>query len=505
MGDVQAPMGRVRALLGACAVVLATSAAHADALDDATRARAAFAAAKTPRDREDAQYEEATALYRARLYAVAYAIFSEIASHPTHAHHGDALPWLARLAGDLPEPADVAERVGKYDEDAIAAVDATLKSRLFYLLGRYRDRNHQYEDARRAYARVETSSAWYPKARFLMGVVAVKQRKPAEAIAAFQNVVDATQESDDYDRLRNLALLSIARTYYSTAVRIDARGAAVTDRALLAKAIAFWNAVDVADASWEDVLLESSWALFLTGDHARALGNLHMLEMMTPRWRSPEADELRATIHLASCRYDDVATLAARSLARRRPVAAELRGLVASTGREDASFFRMLRDVRDGRGPGSPELRALLEATLSDRQLLRHLQWAQMLVDEQRLLGRSPRSFVSSPAFADARDVLQLEWDLAARDASRLARERLVRAQGELDDAIERTTQLLAAANAGRAGRLDEDAIPARVPAREADRNVVRGDDEHVIWPFTGEIWRDEAGTYRQSIRTMCR
>ncbi|HEY8074087.1 MAG TPA: hypothetical protein VIF62_08260, partial [Labilithrix sp.] len=162
-------------------------------------------------------------------------------------------------------------------------------------------------------------------------------------------------------------------------------------------------------------------------------------------------------------------------------------------------------DVRDGRGPGSPELRALLENALSDRQLLRHLQWAQALVDEQKLLARSPRAFAASPAFADARDLLQIEWELAARDTSRLARERLLRAQGELDDAIERTTQLLATASAGRAGRLDESAIPARVPSRDADRNVVRGDDEHVIWPFTGEIWRDEAGTYRQSIQTMCR
>ncbi|HEY8076616.1 MAG TPA: tetratricopeptide repeat protein, partial [Labilithrix sp.] len=335
MRDVQGRMGRLRAIVAFAILLAAPISAHADALDDAARARAAFAAAKTPRDREDAQYEQAIALYHARLYAVAYALFSEIASHPTHAHFDGALPWLARLAVDLPEPADVAERVGKYDEAAIGAVDPSLRTRLFYLLGRYRDRNHQYEDARRAYARVEAASPWYPKARFLMGVVAVKLRRPAEAIAAFQDVVDATQDDEDYDRIKNLALLSIARTYYSTAVRIDAHGAAVTDRALLAKALAFWNAVDVGDQSWQDVLVESSWALFLTGDHTRALGNLHMLAMMSPRWESPEADELRATIHLASCRYDDVATLAARSLARRRPVATELRDLVAKTSRED--------------------------------------------------------------------------------------------------------------------------------------------------------------------------
>ena len=36
--------------------------------------------------------------------------------------HAETLWWLGRLAVDLPEPADVAERVGKYDEAAIDAV-----------------------------------------------------------------------------------------------------------------------------------------------------------------------------------------------------------------------------------------------------------------------------------------------------------------------------------------------------------------------------------------------
>ena len=32
----------------------------------------------------------------------------------------------------------------------------------------------------------------------------------------------------------------------------------------------------------------------------------------------------------------------------------------------------------------------------------------------------------------------------------------------------------------------------------------IRADDEHVIWPFIGEYWRDELGYYRVKIANKC-
>ncbi len=33
---------------------------------------------------------------------------------------------------------------------------------------------------------------------------------------------------------------------------------------------------------------------------------------------------------------------------------------------------------------------------------------------------------------------------------------------------------------------------------------VVNPDDEHVLWPFNGEYWRDELGFYRQVVVSKC-
>jgi hypothetical protein len=33
---------------------------------------------------------------------------------------------------------------------------------------------------------------------------------------------------------------------------------------------------------------------------------------------------------------------------------------------------------------------------------------------------------------------------------------------------------------------------------------VVKPDEEHILWPFDGEYWRDELGFYRQVVESAC-
>ena len=105
-----------------------------------------------------AQYHLAIALYRLKFYQAAYGIFSEIADKPNHLKFNETLLWLAKLATDLPEPADIVERVGKYNDAQIARFDNPNQRDLYwqlnYLLGRYKYRNRQYEEALRLFGKV---------------------------------------------------------------------------------------------------------------------------------------------------------------------------------------------------------------------------------------------------------------------------------------------------------------------------------------------------------------
>jgi hypothetical protein len=300
-------------------------------------------------------------------------------------------------------------------------------------------------------------------------------------VQAFKRVVTAEDRDDvwEYERLVDLALLSIARTFYS-AKEYDA-------------ALEYWRRVDETGEYWTEATYEQSWALFMTGDHARALGNLHMLNLdwFPQEWR-PEADHLRSLVYLANCVYDDARTLAARFEQRYRPIAKELSALRFP---DDEAAFGFLRAVRNGEATLSPATKHAAISELSDRELLRYLQYVQILDDEKKKLVRAPPSFRDSALGGDLKDAIDLARDIAVRNGGHLTRARLERTKDELDRLLIENAKILIAARP---------VVGMRMPAG-TDQNVVRGDDEHEIWPFTGEIWPDEARSYRQSIRSKCR
>src|SRR3954452_8682980 len=71
-------------------------------------------------NKQIAQYHLAICLYRLQFYQASYGIFSAIADKANHIKFNETLLWLAKLATQLPEPADIIERVGKYKNDQIA-------------------------------------------------------------------------------------------------------------------------------------------------------------------------------------------------------------------------------------------------------------------------------------------------------------------------------------------------------------------------------------------------
>lgn len=462
------------ALLGA--MHFAPAAVAASPREEAVEAHRAFVDPKaSSSSRELAQYRLATLLYELRLHQSAYAVFSAIADKPEHVAFERALPWLAKLEDDLPRPADVDERVSKYEDRAIEAFHLELHR------ARHLFATHRYEDALRWIAKVPRRSRHYQKAWFLGGLAYVQLKRAPDAVQAFKRVAAADESGDSYEheRLVDLALLSIARTYYSAKE--------------YGTALEYWRRVDETGEMWLDALYEQSWALFMSGDHAKALGNLYILrtEWFDSQWY-PEADHLKTLIYVANCEYEDARTLAARFHQRYAPIAQELRAWKEG---DDERAYRFTRDVRDGKSSVSPRSMIATVTALGDRELLRHLQYVAFIEDEKKRFLRSPASFQESALGGDIKDALDLARDIAVRNAGQLARARITRTVGELDRLLAENAKVLAATHPD---------VGVRMPGG-TDQNVVRGDDEHVIWPFTGEYWPDEVGTYRQSIRSKCR
>ncbi len=472
-------------------------------------------------NKQIAQYELAIALYRMKFFQAAYAIFSEIADKPNHLKFNETLLWLSKLATDLPEPADIVERVGKYNDDQIAKFNNPNQRDLYwqlnYLLGRYKYRNRQYEDALRLFGKVNRQSKYYVQSQFFTGISNVQLRKSVPAVKAFQKIVQAIDEGaegvDDEARMRDLAFLSMARTYYSASVRLDENNAPSIDAQKLSAAVKFWNKIDETSEYWLDGLFEESWAYFMAGDYPHALGNIHTIQApYFPNSYYPEAEVLRAVIYFANCQYDDATVIVAKFQQKYQPIYDDLNKVLTRFKGENQEepFFKFLKQVREDQEKGtnkanlSANIRPIVELALSDRQLLRNIEYVHVLDVEATRFKHAKHDFQESNLGADVKDALQLARDLAVRNAGELARQRYQRNLDELNEHLRDSAKILIDITAAQRNQLDQAIQGSQVTQAESKANIVKPDEEHVIWPFNGEYWRDELGFYRQSITSKC-
>jgi len=467
-------------------------------------------------NKQIAQYNLAIALYRLKLYQASYNIFSLVADNPNHLKFNETLLWLSKLATQLPEPADIIERVGKYKSDAIARFNNPNQRELYwqlnYLLGRYKYRNRQYEEAIRLFQNVDKQSKYYIKSQFFMGISYVQLRRSVPAVKAFNKIVVALDEGiegvEDEGRMRDLAFLSMARTYYTASIKLDDNNVPTVDATKLSAAVKYWNKIDVASEYWLDGLFEESWAYFMAGDYPRALGNIHTIQSpFFPNAVYPEADILKAVIYFSNCQYDEATTVVARFKLKYEPVKKELESVLArykGDGKE-AELFKFLRDVRDGKAELPQTIRPIVENALGDRQLLRNIEYVRVLEEEERTFKSAPASFRNSPLGGDVQDALDLARDVAVRNAGTLARARFQRTIDEINEHLRDSAKILIDVTAAQRNKLEQVVQAGQVSKAESKiMGVVNPDEEHVLWPFDGEYWRDELGFYRQVVISNC-
>jgi len=468
-------------------------------------------------NREIAQFNLAKALYKLRFYQGAYSIFSEIADRPNHLKYNETLLWLAKLATDLPEPADIIERVGKYNEAHVAKFNNKEQQELYwqlnYLLGRYRYRNGQFPESLALFEKVDRRSRYYVQAQFFGGVSNVQLRQSKPAVEAFERILGAIEEGDveveDEARMRDLAYLSMARTFYSASVKLDDQTNAPTvDQTRLSAAVKYWNKVDQGSEYWLDALFEESWAYFMAGDYSHALGNIHTLEApYFPHSYYPEADVLKAVIYFSNCQYDDALIIVSKFRAHYEPIrdglAKVLEKFKKGTGQE-TDFYKFLKDVRDDKAQIDPKIAPIVKTSLSDRQLLRNLEYVHLLDEEDARFKKAPASFRDAKVADLVKDSVHDARELAIRNAGDLARGRYERNLTDLNEQLRNGQKILIDITAAQRNQLDEAMQGAQVTQEESKANIVRPDEEHVIWPFDGEYWRDELGFYRQTITSKC-
>ena len=452
-----------------------------------------------PANQQKAQFHLGKSLYHLGFYQSALAVFDEIVERgQAHLYFRATLQWLAQLASQLPEPADIVRRVGRYPTEDLNqfnnAESRNLYNQLLYLMGRSKYRDGNYDEAIALFRQVQRNSRYYVQSKFFEGISHVNARRSQPAVDAFREVLRAIEEGvegvEDEDRMGDLAWLELARIYYSTR-HYDS-------------AVESWNHVDVDSEYWLDALFEESWAYFLQQDYPRALGNIHTLNspFFTNAWY-PEAMILKSVIFFSNCRYDEAEEVIAQFNERYAVLRPELERFLQQY-QDDPSFFRFLKDVRAGNANLPNRLRPVVESAFSDRTLLRNIEYVTQLEAEERRHNGMPAAFRNSSVGARIIQDISVAKSFAIENAGTLARGRYTRAIEELSDLDNQGTAILIEILNARRGQLSQEMQEQQVTAAQSQQRRVQVDEEHYLWPFNGEYWRDELGFYRQQITSRC-
>ena len=145
-----------------------------------------------------------------------------------------------------------------------------------------------------------------------------------------------------------------------------------------------------------------------------------------------------------------------------------------------------------------------MSSALSDRTVLRNLEYVRVLDEEDQRLTASPQAFSTSSLGIRIRQDIAIAKAFAIDQTGDLARGRYNRLVEELQDLQNQADTIELEIATFTRSELDQEAQQQMMEAARSGGGNVEVDEEHQMWPFNGEYWRDELGFYRQQVTSQC-
>ncbi len=471
------------------------------------------------KNKQRAEFFLGKTVYQMGYYAGALKIFEDIATAgPEHTYHGATLKWLAALSRVLPETSGILTLIGTYDVSALEdPMMNEVRDELYYLLGRHlyttfkedvivaetasidaeeaEGLNAPLKQAIDLFTRVSETSEFYIKAKFFEGVTYVRMLEGKAAGEAFKDILTLAQtrpkqyKAADLDQFEELAIMQMARVFYSTQN--------------FKKAIQYYEKLEQDSVDWANSLFEASWAYFMLTNNSKALGNIHTLN--APYFEHefyPESVLLKSVIYYKYCQYDRALESVAEYNEKYQPLRKNLQDVTAKF-EDNAEFYEYVKKIRADKASLDDQTQRLVMSVLQDKTLMKTFTWVEELEKEIAMFDKADAAWRGTAVAVDVQTELELRKSEAEAQAGKLARERIDRLIAELQrlgrDGIKIRIEVLNA----KANKISAEAKKETISGDHKEEPIVI-DDEHFMWKFNGEYWKDELGYYRFRIRSKC-
>lgn len=349
-------------------------------------------------------------------------------------------------------------------------------------------------DVRKLVSQVPPDSKYYPRGKYLEGLANFLEGNDQLAVDSFRNVIQLLNPrkgklSDT--KLREQAFMSLARAHYGYQ---QFRAAAY-----------YYGKIDKKSDAWLDSLFESSWAYYRLEDYEKALGNLVTLH--SPFFVGeyyPEATILEAVVYFENCRYDQVKTMLRAFDKRYRPLMESMKKLSEQNLSSD-QYYTRLAELQKAKDLSGQQLVRILNVALSDQEVRRADSSVREVEAEIAHVAKLPKSLADSAYAKVTTDDLKTVLKSRQARAGDLARAKIDREYLHLRDLV------------GQAYRIqfetvtvEKTTLEAKISGEDTGNSrkyaySVATDDEKQYWPFDGEYWYDELGTYQYSMGSGCK
>jgi hypothetical protein len=397
---------------------------------------------------------------------------------------------------------------------------------------------------------ITEKSKYYPEAQLLTALFNYRQGKVEEAILPLQLLLQAT-ESDKTSQLRSVGALTLARIQFQKNRYKDA--------------FQSYLKVDKSSALWLQAMVESAWSQILVEDHEGAAGN--MFSLHTDFFKnafSPESYVVRTVGYLNLCQYGDGAQVLKEMNKKYLPWKKKLDSY-ANQKTEVMNFYETVKNwiqnsdlkevdglprsfiVELARHPSFTQVQKQINS--GEDEIARFNKISLTLIKIERELIKKQN--LANKEFAEAKAVLkQDESSFSAKEKFQIADRKLMSYRIQYHIAKKARISIKTLREEG-ISRLEKEKEELRLQASKALQirfNELVADLDHVLeqnevlqyelfsgagehiryqmaggevsekerpelkvekeksltWKFKGEIWEDEVGHYRSSLKNVC-
>jgi hypothetical protein len=511
-------------------------------LDDGAVETGALALSEILRDgkladaHDDASYLLAKTLAKLGLHHAALSRFDAIlakGAQGTRYFH-TSLEYVFTIGKKLKNEQPVVNRVAAY---ATAGFPPAYQDRFHFLLAKYEyeraralseagqgsDARAAYGEARRLAALVRPAPAGpaataapasgakelgvgadpaapgddFARARFIEGLVRYALGEQAKSVESFKDVIRLTNPKKVADAdplLRESAFLQLGRIHYENRQN--------------RYAIFYYGKMPWGGENWLEGLWEASYAHYRIADYEKTLGNL--LTLQSPYFRDeyfPESWVLKAIVYYENCRYPEARKILQDFDGGYGKVFEELESFTAAQKRPVAYFDlideAMKSTATDAR---TGTLRKIMRLAFTDPNIKRLVETIGEIEQELDVgIGERRPDFRQSALAKDLSEALNTRRDALIEEAGARARQKLEYERDQLRALLAQALRIQI-----EVSRKEREALEGSL-AKGAQVEVVRDlvfsyavSDEHLFWPYEGEYWRDELGTYSYTLTKGC-